>query len=80
MGKIPTPNEYPGYNTKQSDDEAPVMELWAMWCIPSLPLFSGPLWHEVVAPDRILSMCQIELFDIQTECKQMTHAKLNCLK
>ena len=26
--------------------------------LPSLP---GPLWPRVIAPDRVLSMCQIEL-------------------
>ena len=41
----------------------------------SLPLLPGPLWLRVVAPDRIISMGQIELFDISTECKQMTYAK-----
>ena len=34
----------------------------------------------VLAPKKILSMGQIELFDIYTECNQMTYAKLNCLK
>ena len=29
--------------------------------LPSLP---GPLWLVVVAPDRVLSMGQIELFNI----------------
>ena len=41
-----------------------MLELWGM---PSTPLFSShpcPLWPRVVAPDRILSMGQIELFDI----------------
>ena len=53
------------YNTKQSDGEAPVMlELWGMWSIPSLPSLPGPLWPQVVAPDRSLSMGQVELFDI----------------
>ena len=67
----------PGYGTKQSDGEAPVMlELWGMHSNISLPLLPGPLWPGVVAPDRVLSMGQIELFDIQTECKQMTHDKL----
>ena len=33
-----------------------------------------------VAPDRVLSMGQIELFDMKTECKLMTYATLNCLK
>ena len=41
-GVKPSTNECPGYNTKQSDGEAPVM--------PGM-----------VAPDRILSMSQIEL-------------------
>ena len=39
-----------------------MLELWRMWSIPSLPL----LWPGVVAPGRVLSMCQIELFDILT--------------
>ena len=50
------PNECPGYETKQSDGEVPVMlELWGM---PSIP---GSLWAGVVAPDRALSMGQIGL-------------------
>ena len=51
-----------------------MLELWG------LPSLAGPLWPRVVAPARGLSMGQIELFDIQTECKQMTYAKLNYLK
>ena len=35
-----------------------------MWSTPSLPLFPGPLQPGVVAPDWVLSMGQIELFDI----------------
>ena len=31
---------------------------------PSFPLLSGPLCPGVVIPDRVLSMYQIELFDI----------------
>ena len=34
-----------------------------MWSTPSLPSFPDPLWPGVVAPDRDLSMGQIELFD-----------------
>ena len=37
----------------------------------------GPLWPEVSSTWKVLSMGQIELFDIQIECKQMTCAKLN---
>ena len=56
------PNECPGYDTKQSDGEAPVMlELWGMQNTPLLPSLPGPAWPGVVAPDRILSMGQIEL-------------------
>ena len=61
----PPTNECPGYDTKQSDGEAPVKpKLWGMWSILSLPLLPGPLWPGVVAPDRVLSMGQIHLFDI----------------
>ena len=43
----------PGYDTKQSDDEVPVMlELWEMRNTPLLPLLPGPLWLGVVAPDK----------------------------
>ena len=43
----------PGYDTKQSDGEVPVMlELWGMWSTPSPPLLPGPLWNGVVGPDR----------------------------
>ena len=60
-----SPNKCPGYETKQSDGEASAMlELWGMQSTFSLQLRSGPLWPEVVAPDRVLSMGQIELFVI----------------
>ena len=49
-----------------------------MQSTPSLPLLPGPLWLGVVAPDSILFMEEIRLFDIQTECKKMAYAKLNC--
>ena len=52
----PTSNESPGYDTKQSDGESPVMlGLWGMWSTPSLPLLPGPLWVGMVTPDRALS-------------------------
>ena len=61
-GKTPPSNECPGYDTKQSDGEVPVMlELWRIRSTPSLPLLSGSLWPRVVVPDRVLSMGQIEL-------------------
>ena len=53
--------ECPGYDTEQSDGEVPVMlELWGMWSTPSLLALTGLFWSEVVAPDRVLSMAQIE--------------------
>ena len=55
-----------------------MLELWGMWSTPSLPLLPGPLWPGVVTPDGVQSMGQIELLDIQTECKQMIYAELNC--
>ena len=56
-----------------------------------LSSFLGPLWPRVVAPDRVLSMSQIELIcvlmlnwiawhRIVLICKLRTYAKLNCLK
>ena len=49
--------ECPGYDTKQSDGEVPVMlEFWGMRSTPLLPLLPGPLWPGVVAPDRALSI------------------------
>ena len=37
-------NKCPGYDTKQSNDEAPVMQvLWGMFSTPSLLLLPGPL-------------------------------------
>ena len=42
-----------------------------------MPLFPGPLSPRVVATDRALFKGQIELFDCQTEYKQMTYAKFN---
>ena len=58
-------NESPGYDTKQSDGEASVMlELWGMLSTSSLPSLLCPLRPADVAPDRVPSMGQIELFDI----------------
>ena len=51
--------ECPIYDTKQSDDEGPLMQ--RMQSTPSLSSLPGPLWTGVVAPNRVLSMGQIEL-------------------
>ena len=53
----PHSNECPGYDTKQSDGDVPViLGLWRMWSTSSLSLLSDPLWPGMVAPDRVLSM------------------------
>ena len=57
-----------------------MLEPCGMWCTTSLPSLPSPLWPGVVAHDRVLSISQSELFDIQTVCKQMTNSKLNYLK
>ena len=35
--------------------------LCGIWSTPLLPSLPGPLWPEMVAPDRVLFMSQIEL-------------------
>ena len=55
-----TINKCPGYNTKQSDGEAPVLEFWEM---PSLRLLPCPFWPKVVVPVRVPSEHQIEIFN-----------------
>ena len=55
-GKTLPINESPGYDIKLFDGK-----LWGMQSTSSLPLFPGPLWPRVIAPDRILSMGQTEL-------------------
>ena len=75
-GKPPPPtytNQCTGYDTKQSDGEVPVMlDLRGMRSALLLPSLQDPLWPGVGAPDRVLSMCQIEL--------NCTYAKPNCTK
>ena len=38
-----------------------MLELWGIRSTYALPSLPGPLWSEVEAPDRVLSMDQIEL-------------------
>ena len=71
------------YDTKQSDGKVSVMlKLWGMRSTSSLPSLSGPLWPEVVTPDRALSIGQIELNCILMlnwiACNR-TVLKLNCV-
>ena len=63
------PNECPGYDSKQSDDQVPIMlELCGMQSTASLPSLPSPLWRGVVAPEMVLSMRQIEV-----NCVLMLH-------
>ena len=56
------PQRVSWFDTKQSDGEVPgLQELWGMQSSPSMPSLTGPLWPGMVAPDRVLSMIQIEL-------------------
>ena len=58
----PPHNESPVDDSNQSDAEDLVMmELWGMQSTPSLPSLPCPLWSGVIAPNRVLSMGQIEL-------------------
>ena len=51
----PQCNECSGYDTKQSDDETPViLGLWGMQGSPSLPLPLGQLLFSEVSPERVL--------------------------
>ena len=65
-------HECPGYMTLNSQ----MVRLQYCWSF--IAIIPGPLKPGVVAPERVLSMHQIEIFEIYTECKQMTFAKLNC--
>ena len=66
----PPPNQCPGYDTKQSNGEFPVMlKLWEIRSTSLLPSLEGPLRPGVKAPDRVLT----------NRTKQCTYAKLNCL-
>ena len=61
-GGYDLPNEYPGYDTKQSAGEASViLKLRGVQSTPTLPSLPGPFCPEVVALHRVLSMGQIEL-------------------
>ena len=81
-----------GYDIKQSNGEFPVMlELWGMRSNSSLPSLQGPLWPAVIAPDRVLSIGQMELDRVLMQnwiawnrvdltFRVPIYAKLNCPK
>ena len=55
----------PSYKTKQSDGETQVkLETWRMQSTRSLTSLLGSLRPGVVVRDKVLSMGQIQLFDI----------------
>ena len=41
---VTPPNECPAYNIKLFDGKVPALEIWAMWCTPSLPSLPGQLY------------------------------------
>ena len=54
-GRLDSFNECLGYDTKQTNGDAPVMlKLLGIWSAPSLLLLLCPLWPGVVAPDRVI--------------------------
>ena len=58
-------NECRRSDTKKSNGESPVMlGLWRIRSTPLLLSLPGSLWPRLVAPDKVLFMGQIELFDI----------------
>ena len=62
MQRGKTPNECPGYDTKQSYGEvSEMLQFGGMKSIPLLRSLPCPFWPEVVAHDRVLSMGQTEL-------------------
>ena len=51
-GKTLSLKECPRYDTKQPDDEVPMMlEVWGMQRTPSLPSLPGPLRLGMIVPD-----------------------------
>ena len=50
-----------------------MLGLWGMWSTQSFLSILDPLWLDLVEPDIVQSIGQIEQFDICTERKQMTH-------
>ena len=81
------PIECPGYDTKQSDAEVPViLELGGMQSTTSLQSLPGPLWPGVVASDKgpIYGLNRTKPwfldFTVFFSFKLRIYAKVNCLK
>ena len=65
-------NDFPGYSTKQSNGDAPALEIWGMWSIPSLPLLPGPLSVQKKKKKR----AQTRLRMLSTKCVYKSHIYL----
>ena len=52
----------PIWHWTASGGEAPILDIWEVWCTLSLPLLPCPLWIKVVIPVRFISINQIDLF------------------
>ena len=81
----PPPNEYLGYDIKQSDGEVPVMlELWEIQSTPSLPSLPSPLWLGVIAPNKgpfsELNRTKLWFLEFTAFAFKLRSAKLNYLK
>ena len=73
--RIDPPNCCPGYDTKPSDGEASVMELWGMWNNVSLTSVPGRL--RVVVSVMAPSMGQIEQFNDLEYLKSFNCVQIN---
>ena len=72
-------NKCPGYDINSADGEPPVLEIWRMWSIPSLPLLPRPLWPGLVVPVMVLSMVQTEPFNYLLDLKLFNGVQTNFL-
>ena len=61
-GIRPHVNKCRRYTTKPSNVMGPILELWGMWSISSLPLIPGLLWSLVEVAVRVSSLGQTKLF------------------
>ena len=85
-------HKIPGYGTKISDGEVPVMlDLLGMTCSSLMPSLPGPIWSGVIAPVRDLSIWAniTKLYNMQNSIawkrtvltfKQRAYVRLNLLK
>ena len=47
--------------------KALALKIWRMLSTPSMPLLPGPIWPGMVAPKNVLSIGDIETFDIKKQ-------------